>query len=696
MTNMTNMMTKTLLFLAWLALTADAAPSCGVAPSPFPAPDALPLFHVLPGVDVSAPALCESNSTNAVVLAALCGQLPGCAGYTVGSGGGEPGDLPPHDCRGSRLYSHSAVTTAQTPHAGVDLFVRGPANSSAVNSLTPKPRSLAFPPTRQTVQLEAQGFRVVAAAGGGTSAVLRDAMARYGTLLFVGNQVRDDRASSMATATGGAPVSSMAVRVADAGAELKQGVSEAYNLTVSAAAGGAILLEAETVWGALRGLETMAQIVVQGRDGYFADAQTVRDAPQYAYRGLMIDTARHFLGVDTILRVIEGMAVEKLNLLHWHAVDDQSFPVEVKSLPRLAQRGSFGPGLTYSAENVTRVVAFARSRGVQVMLEVDTPGHCQVLERAYPELGLVTECPGTTCWPPLDVSKPAVLRTVATIFNDLVPMFPNEQVFIGGDECHTTCWANNAGVRAFAKARNLSIGHTTESVGGQGSVFGWWINQVVGVVQALGKTPSMWSPLFWDPESPPSKLVEAKAVLNLWTGDIQALAYNITLKGTNDAVLSDGWYLPAAAAYTVDPQDTACTNNTTAKTYCSAAQRARIIGGEACQWGEGVDATNIFLSVWPDLTMVAERLWSPKKPQGGLDLLDGRQVRLRLHKCRLRSRGVAVAPSSMLYAPDASHASFATWRRWQWCGADAGSVALPIEPMETMAEEFAKAEVRFA
>ena len=97
---------------------------------------------------------------------------------------------------------------AQTPHAGVDLFVRGPANSSAVNSLTPKPRSLAFPPTRQTVQLEAQGFRVVAAAGGGTSAVLRDAMARYGTLLFVGNQVRDDRASSMATATGGAPVSS--------------------------------------------------------------------------------------------------------------------------------------------------------------------------------------------------------------------------------------------------------------------------------------------------------------------------------------------------------------------------------------------------------------------------------------------------------------------------------------------------------
>ena len=86
-----------------------------------------------------------------------------------------------------------------------------------------------------------------------------------------------------------------------------------------------------------------------------------------------------------------------------------------------------------------------------------------------------------------------------------------------------------------------------------------------------------------------------------------------------------------------------------------------------------VDATNIFLSVWPDLTQIAERLWSPKSPEnGGLDLLDGRQRRLRLHRCRLASRGVPVAPMSAVYVPDASHASFATWREYQWCQSDAG------------------------
>jgi len=88
-----------------------------------------------------------------------------------------------------------------------------------------------------------------------------------------------------------------------------------------------------------------------------------------------------------------------------HAVDDQSFPLEVRSLPRLAPVAQFGPKHIYSVENITALVAYAKSRGIRVMLEVDTPGHCQVLELAYPELGLIAECPGTTCWPPLDVSK---------------------------------------------------------------------------------------------------------------------------------------------------------------------------------------------------------------------------------------------------------------------------------------------------
>ena len=143
-----------------------------------------------------------------------------------------------------------------------------------------------------------------------------------------------------------------------------------------------------------------------------------------------------------LFAVVDGMSVEKLNALHLHAVDDQSFPLEVQSLPRLAPAAQFGPRHTYSVENITALVAYAKSRGIRTILEVDTPGqppctfpqpfqgihhvsrlrfgrartgHCQVLEAAYPELGLIAECPGTTCWPPLDVSKNSTLDFISTI-----------------------------------------------------------------------------------------------------------------------------------------------------------------------------------------------------------------------------------------------------------------------------------------
>lgn len=129
-------------------------------------------------------------------------------------------------------------------------------------------------------------------------------------------------------------------------------------------------------------------------------SKVISDEPAYKFRGLMIDTARHFLSVPTILTVLEGMSVEKLNVLHWHAADDQSFPLESVALPRLAAAGPYGPGLGYSAEfpaltftrlralhcddvrytteNNSLVIAYARSRGIRVILEIDTPGHSQV------------------------------------------------------------------------------------------------------------------------------------------------------------------------------------------------------------------------------------------------------------------------------------------------------------------------------
>ena len=237
------------------------------------------------------------------------------------------------------------------------------------------------------------------------------------------------------------------------------------------------------------------------------------------------------------------------------------------------------------------------------------------------------------------------------------------------------CWAANPAVAAWARARNLTISDGSESVGGAGTVFGWYIDRVVDIVHGeLGRQPVMWSPLRWEPKRAPAKLVDSGALLNLWTGSINELAYNITSTGKNDLVTSVNWYLDAGPSdkyYAHDPAEV-CASDASSPFRCTDAQRARIIGGEACMWGESVDAANFFNTVWPQLTQIAERLWSPKLPRnGGLDLLSGRRRRLRIHRCRLLSRRIPVPPLSSIYLPDASHASFATWREYQWCPGDA-------------------------
>ena len=115
-------------------------------------------------------------------------------------------------------------------------------------------------------------------------------------------------------------------------------------------------------------------------------------------------------------------------------------------------------------------------------------------------------------------------------------------MFIGGDEVHTTCWEDNEKIQSWAAANRLIISDGTEATGGEGSVFGWYIDQIVDTVFGeLKKRPVLWSPLNWNAEHPPAKLVSSRAVLNLWTGDIKTLAYNITKSGTNDVVTSVGW-----------------------------------------------------------------------------------------------------------------------------------------------------------
>jgi hexosaminidase len=154
------------------------------------------------------------------------------------------------------------------------------------------------------------------------------------------------------------------VTVKDTSVPLASGVNEAYDLLVGA--DGQCSISADTVWGAFHGMESLAQLAAENCTISNAPVR-IRDTPRFGFRGLMIDTARHFLPVEFLEHIIEGMAANRLNVLHWHIVDSQAFPYCSQMFPGLCEKGAYSARATYTAEQLSSLVDFAEARGVRIM-----------------------------------------------------------------------------------------------------------------------------------------------------------------------------------------------------------------------------------------------------------------------------------------------------------------------------------------
>lgn len=158
-------------------------------------------------------------------------------------------------------------------------------------------------------------------------------------------------------------------------------VDESYNLDLKYHNEEIVgTVTAKTYFGARHGLETLSQLIwwdEYANEGYLKvlKVATVQDSPVFPFRGVMIDTSRNFIPLDTLKKILFGMAANKLNVFHWHLTDSQSFPLILPSVPQLAQYGAYAPGMTYTPEEVSALVDFARVNGIRVILEVDTPAH---------------------------------------------------------------------------------------------------------------------------------------------------------------------------------------------------------------------------------------------------------------------------------------------------------------------------------
>ncbi|XP_063613512.1 beta-hexosaminidase subunit beta-like, partial [Penaeus indicus] len=215
---------------------------------------------------------------------------------------------------------------------------------------------------------------------------------------------------------------------------------------------GSARLQAPTVWGALRGLETFSQLVfiTEQNNHYTLNETLIEDGPRFPHRGILLDTARHFLPKNTILQVLDSMSWNKMNVLHWHIVDDQSFPYESKIFPNLTLHGAYTSRHIYTQKDVTDIVDYARYRGIRVIPEFDTPGHTQGFGKAFSHL--LTPCygdgqtSGTSNYPlhaayeNFDPTNPQVYEFVKAFLVDLKHTFVDGYIHLGLDEVFLACW----------------------------------------------------------------------------------------------------------------------------------------------------------------------------------------------------------------------------------------------------------------
>jgi hexosaminidase len=359
------------------------------------------------------------------------------------------------------------------------------------------------------------------------------------------------------------------------------GVDESYQIDVTPEGAR---IAAKTCTGALRGMETFAQLVTAGRDGYEASAVHIEDQPRYPWRGLMLDVARHWMPVAVVERNLDGMAAVKLNVFHWHLSDDQGFRVESKRWPKLHELGS--DGNYYTQDEIRHVVAYARDRGIRVIPEFDIPGHTTSWLVGYPELG---SAPGPyeiqRRWgifePVMDPSREETYRFLDAFLDEITPLFPDRFFHIGGDEVEDTQWKKSAAIQAFAREHGLAD---------SGQLHAYFNRRLQELLKKHGK-----SMVGWDEVLAPG--LAGDTVIQSWRG-----AKSLTEAGRKGyrGILSAGFYLDhllsANTHYAVDPGDA-----------------EGVLGGEACMWSEYVSPETVDSRIWPRMAAIAERFWSPRE-----------------------------------------------------------------------------------
>jgi hexosaminidase len=410
---------------------------------------------------------------------------------------------------------------------------------------------------------------------------------------------------------------------------------EAYELAVTSTG---VRIRAPSAAGAFWGVQSLRQLlppdIERGvrRSSWRIPAANIADRPRFAWRGSMLDAGRHFFPVASVKRQIDLLALLKMNVFHWHLTEDQGWRLEINQYPRLTSVGAWRTetdgtryGGFYTQAEVRDVVEYARQRHVTIVPEIEMPGHSTAALVAYPEFsctGASKEVPAT--WGVFEdvycPGKEETFRFLENVLDEVMALFPSKVIHIGGDEVPKDHWKACASCQKRMQAEGLKDERELQS---------YFIKRIDTYVRSKEREITGWDEILEGGLAP-------GAAVQVWR-DIEHA--RTTVKLGNRAVSSPTSHaylnrspaeLSLSRVYEFNPVPDGLT----------AEEAARIAGGEATFWSEGIDDANFDAMAFPRIAAMAEALWS-----GQPGVFAGFKARLdRAFYQRLTALGVSYGP----------------------------------------------------
>ena len=386
-----------------------------------------------------------------------------------------------------------------------------------------------------------------------------------------------------------------------------EGVSEGYSLKVEK---DRVLLKGNGEKGLFYAVQTLKQLLFQGKGSL--PELFIEDYPRFAVRGFMLDCGRYFFTVDAVKQFIDMMALHKLNEFHWHLSEDQGFRCCIESKLLLTEIGSYRSHTNfntkphegyYTKADMLDVIAYAHSKHIKVIPEIDTPGHAKAMLAAYPELACFPQEFSVSCFwgvkhDVLCIGKESTFDFIFEVYDELAEIFTDGIIHLGGDEVPTVRWE---------KCPECQKRMKQEGIKEAGGLHTYYLDRVAAHLQAKGIEVRMWN------DTKKEKMVDKSLIWQLWNGGMKP----------EDAVkeLNDGrkFVISCSASYYLD-LPYALTSLEKAYNFEPAFEgltevgEKNLLGVEACLWTEFVpDMLIADKMTYPRLAAICESGWSPKE-----------------------------------------------------------------------------------